>query len=324
MIRSLISGRYAHTADVVNSKIYVIGGNKQGTPLKEVEVFDISSNTWTPLSYSGTFHERFYHCASIVNDRIYLIGGEAYSNDTVSEVDVFDPASTSWSTLAATGSYTPRSEFSANIIDGKIYIIGGRTSNLELVESIEALDIASTTWIKLETSGPFISRYRHTAEVVDGKIYVIGGSTDTVNVFDPATNTWSIVETTGKFTKRTSLASAVVDGKIYAIGGHAPGAGELNTNEVFTPTKSDVDISEVNLSAISIFPNPSSDLVRITGLPDDTQTLRITDILGNPVLDVLNLQHTDVIVNVSKLSAGIYYIRIVSPGKATISKFVVQ
>jgi len=126
----------AFTANVVDGKIYAIGGfNDRGTRghrvLGDVEVFDPRTNTWSAPKTTGTFRARLLHTSGVIGKKIYIIGGTPNMVDPLTKdiVQVFDPATNSWSTPETSGTFTPRSYLSASVVGNKIYVIGGQDTS---------------------------------------------------------------------------------------------------------------------------------------------------------------------------------------------------
>ncbi len=67
-------------AVAINGKIYAMGGLQDSVGVTYItEEYDVASNKWKKVAYSGT--EREGHTASVVNNKIYTIGGwDRYSN----------------------------------------------------------------------------------------------------------------------------------------------------------------------------------------------------------------------------------------------------
>lgn len=186
-------------ANVVNGKIYCIGGKKYWgvdpfyQELNTTEVYDPARNTWTtkspmPIPVLGA-------ASAVLDGKIYVIGGSRHFQvgwdlATVVSNQVYDPEDDSWSTR----------------------------TGLPTAESYGAAEA---------TSGVTAPK----------KIYFVGGSNQTnysgaTYAYDPAGNAWSTVSSMP--TSRVYLAVAVVDDILYAIGGF-DGEKWLNVNEQYIP-----------------------------------------------------------------------------------------
>lgn len=180
-----------HSANVVDGKIYIMGGSKDGGAGNQmrhvltVEVYDPSTDTWLkmddmPKSRAGGF-------SSVVDGKIYLFGG----HQAKSRVDEYDPVTDTWTTKSEMP--TARNGLSTSKLDGKIYLIGGyipagmRFAGLTIVD---VYDPATNTWTT--ASDMPTGRLGAYTAVLDGKIYVFGGLPDwpseslgTVEIYDP-------------------------------------------------------------------------------------------------------------------------------------------
>jgi uncharacterized protein (TIGR02246 family) len=164
------TARGFHSANVVDGKIYVIGGSPrapfQGS-VPTVEVYEPATDTWTrknnmPSSRSAGF-------SSVVDGKIYCFGGYGRRR-----VDEYNPVTDTWTEKANMPTY--RTALSTSVVDGKIYTIGGYipgVSGYPGVTIVEVYDPATDTW----TTAPDMptGRFGPRTSVVDGKIYVIGG-----------------------------------------------------------------------------------------------------------------------------------------------------
>ena len=166
--------RSAHSADVVNGKIYVIGGWDGHTELSTVEEYDPATDTWTQKTNMPTARDDF--STGVVNGKIYAIGGtvvgEIWEGVPVflSSVEEYDPVTDTWTQKA--NMPTARDDFSASTVNGKIYVIGG-WEGTTFLPTIEEYDPVTGRWTEkanMPTAIPFLS-----TSAVNGYIYAIGG-----------------------------------------------------------------------------------------------------------------------------------------------------
>jgi N-acetylneuraminic acid mutarotase len=255
--------RLWHTSNVVDGKIYAIGGRATETLTTEYEPL---TDTWTTKTPMPT--ARFAHSTSVVDGKIYAIGGvTAAGTSGLSIVEEYDPVTDSWTSKAPMP--TARFGLATSVVDGKIYAIGGTGSSsfwADFRRTVEVYDPLTDTWSKkadMPTARAFFS-----TNAVDGKIYAIGGvlvtkaGLSTVEVYDPVTDTWTAK--TPMPTARHVHASAVVDGKIYVIGGGPEGGANhagpdgLSVVEAYDPamdtwtTKADIPEPRGLLSASAV------------------------------------------------------------------------
>jgi N-acetylneuraminic acid mutarotase len=183
------TSRGFHSANVVDGKIYVIGGSHEASPsykhVRTVEVYDPATDTWIQKGDMPRGIGAGY--SSVVDGKIYVFGG--YGGP--SRVDEYDPATDTWTQKSDMP--TKRHALSTSALDGKIYAIGGYVpgdSGYPGVATVEVYDPATDTW----TTAPDMptGRFGPRSSVVDEKIYVIGGEEywiesayGTVEEYDP-------------------------------------------------------------------------------------------------------------------------------------------
>jgi N-acetylneuraminic acid mutarotase len=209
-------------AEVVNGRIYVIGG--VWANLQKVEEYDPATDTWAVKADMPT--QRTGFATGVVNGKIYAIGGETslYASARAT-VEAYDPATDTWTQKGDMPS--PRTRSRASVVDGKIYVIGGGrggTASYPTVSTVEAYDPATDTWTRqadMPTARELLS-----TSVVDGKIYAIGGQRQdsvfqgvysTVEMYDPATDRWT--EKADMPLPRKVHSACVLNDIIYVFGG---------------------------------------------------------------------------------------------------------
>jgi len=177
----------------VDGKIYIIGGNSDGSSLNTTYIYDPSTGVWSMGANMPT--ARTAASATICDGKIYVIGGRVVETDEYLAVnEVYDPATNTWETRASMP--TARSKAGAACVEGKIYVIGGFDGS-KFYTINEVYDPATDTW---ETKASmFTPRNRMVTVVYKGYIYCIGGgqewynTTDANERYNPATNSWEVM-----------------------------------------------------------------------------------------------------------------------------------
>jgi len=143
---NMLMARSGHSTCVVNGKIYVIGGVKDGNSatISTVEEYDLATDTWTTKTGMQTPRSWFGICA--VNGKIYAIGGgKSVLGVGLSTVDEYDPVADTWTTKSDMP--TARYVLSASVVNGKIYAIGGKPRHgAAPLATVEEYDPEADTW----------------------------------------------------------------------------------------------------------------------------------------------------------------------------------
>jgi hypothetical protein len=193
--------RYDLGANVVNGKIYLVGGFESAsiasTYVQNVssinEVYDPSSDVWTkesplPVAVSD-------YASAVVDDKIYIIGN---SNENLTQI--YSPETDTWTYGApvpttSAGYYPGGAGATTGVFAQKrIYVLGGEEAGL------------------------------------------MGSSLGTTLIYDPENDTWS--SGTPMPTARSNVGVAVVNDVLYAIGGEINWGGYTGANEQYTPEES--------------------------------------------------------------------------------------
>ena len=123
--QSLNVARWGHSAEVVNGKIYVMGGCAEGIGpgLTSIEEYNPADNTWTEIGHMSFGRIGFGSC--VIGSKIYVVGGcgEEPTINVYGDVDVYDVESKSWSRLQSMPE--ERAYLSVSTLNNKIYAIGG-------------------------------------------------------------------------------------------------------------------------------------------------------------------------------------------------------
>jgi hypothetical protein len=170
---SLLTLRNGHTSQIVDSKLYVIGGvcsvkNISSDPTLvtityDMEIFDMKMNHWT-TGVDMKFY-RTNQCSCVIENKIYVFGGETIVQ-TLNLVEMFDTKTQTWHDLEPmpTGRHNahavvvpcfPRSD--GTIIMQKSYnkiLILGGTENISNINTIDEYDVSTNKWRTLELKLP--------------------------------------------------------------------------------------------------------------------------------------------------------------------------
>ncbi|MDD3140196.1 MAG: kelch repeat-containing protein [Lachnospiraceae bacterium] len=176
---SMSTSRYIFQTEVINGKIYAIGGLGpiDSYPLSSVEVYDPSIDTWTTLSSMSV--ARYDFQTEVINGRIYAIGGQISDETMLSSIEVYYPSIDMWVTLPSMDAV--RAGLQTEVIDDKIYAIGGEAFvdgyehgyNRDYLSSVEVYDSSTHTWSTITSMSDARSGFQ--TEIIDGTIYAFGG-----------------------------------------------------------------------------------------------------------------------------------------------------
>jgi len=137
---------------VADGKLYAVGGRRtsQATgevldlTIPEVDVYDVTTDTWTPLPPSGDLPtERAGTTTVTVNGHIIVMGGESGTQVPAhAEVEVLDPTAGTWQSLAPMN--VGRHGTQAIVHEGQIYLAAGsRTRGATEINSQERFTLPS-------------------------------------------------------------------------------------------------------------------------------------------------------------------------------------
>jgi N-acetylneuraminic acid mutarotase len=171
-------------ANIVNGKIYCIGGKKYWgvdpfyQELNATEVYDPILNYWAtrspmPIPVLGA-------ASAVLNGKIYIVGGSRHFQagwdlSTVNSNQVYDPENDAWSTR--TGLPNPESYAAAGATSGvtapkRLYFVGGssQTTYSSVTYVYDSVDDVWRTAASMTTSRVYLA-----VAVVDDVLYAIGG-----------------------------------------------------------------------------------------------------------------------------------------------------
>ena len=264
------------SADVVDGKIYIIGGCnfKLNAAYNSVYEYNPTSDTWKKKSDMPT--ARFLASATAVDGKIYVFGGASnLTGEAFSTLEIYDPSTDTW--IVKGSMPIRRSTHASSAVNGNIYIFSGGLKAGSVYKDILEYNPTSDTW-KSRASIP-TGRVGPAACSIGGKIYVLGGMNisnvrlSTVEEYDPALDTTNIV--------------SVKDGSNSEI----PTTFKLEQN----------------------YPNPFNPTTSIEYRVASTEyvTLKVYDVLGREVATLVNEEKPagtyEIKWNAENLSCGAYF-----------------
>jgi hypothetical protein len=237
---SMETPRYLHTATLLsNGKVLIAGGNSGAASLASVELFDPTSESFTPDGNLGT--PRDSHTATLLgNGSILIAGGQDGNGNVLLTAELFDPTTGS---STPTGNMTTwrRNHTATLLSNGKVLIAGGFDGAAAL-PTAELFDPSSGLFTPTGNMGT--ARQAHTAtRLPNGKVLVAGGSqTAAAELFNPSTGVFT---PTGNMTaaRFSQTATLLNDGTVLVVGGITADLYDPSS-ETFTATGSPTSLRE--------------------------------------------------------------------------------
>ena len=139
---------------------------------------------------------------------------------------------------------------------------------------------------------------------------------------------WSNVFT---FTVPTSAVSSAVRMRVrisYSTDGAIVPCGQSTYGEVedytVNITTSGASLLENDLSAITIYPNPSSDILNIdlSSANEEVKSISIVDITGKLIQTIDVLENANISLNVSSFASGLYHVKISSASNSIVRQII--
>ncbi|WAC94176.1 serine/threonine-protein kinase [Mycobacterium sp. Aquia_213] len=228
---------------VLNGKIWIMGGLRNGVALQTTESFDPKTGAWEtgpPLPIP------LHHAAAATFRGEVVVLGGASDNIADGSNKVFALRGGNWVELPPLTH--ARAAPAAAVAGDKLVAVGGQNAK-QLVPQTEVFD--GSSW---KDAADMPTPREHLAAVSDGTyVYTIGGrflSSDknsaALERFDPQSGQWT--KLVGMPTPRGSYGATYIDGRILAVGGEEP-TRVLNVVEMY-------DIAEGKWSTLPPMPTP--------------------------------------------------------------------
>ncbi len=243
-----------HAVEVVNGKLYVIGGLLNGAE-GMVQIYDPVANSWSlgaPMPWAGGSVS-----TAVIGGKIYAAGGIA-SAQTVDLCAVYDPVANTWTSKQSLPFHLGRNHAAGGTNGSRFFVFGGRgfgSGNNNTVangfDTVEIYDPIANTWITSADVGSTLAPLpigrggMGHAVYYQGEFYVMGGETlngpganaqntyDRVDVYNPVTNLWRLEAPMP--TARHGIWPVLFQSRIFVTGGGpSSGLSQSITTETFT------------------------------------------------------------------------------------------
>ncbi|XP_051191962.1 acyl-CoA-binding domain-containing protein 4 [Lolium perenne] len=247
------SARYKHAAEVVQDRLYVVGGSRNGRSLSDVQVFDFKTSKWSVLNPSRDssqfniennagnqpFPPLVGHSLVKWKNNLLVVAGSsrATASNKVS-VWLIDVETNSWSAVDTHGKVPiARVGQSVSLVGSRLVMFGGEDNKRRLLSDLHVLDLETMMWeeVTTEKGGP-APRYDHSAAVyADNYLLIFGGSSHStcfsdLYLLDLQSLEWSQPDTQGaNITPRSGHAGTMIDENWYIVGGGDNASGSTDT-----------------------------------------------------------------------------------------------
>ncbi|XP_051503645.1 attractin-like isoform X1 [Myxocyprinus asiaticus] len=187
-----VTGRYGHSLNLYEDKIYMYGGkiDSTGNVTSELWVFHTKNQSWVLLNprakeqYAVVGHSA--HTVQLQPDGsepvILVVFGHCPLYGYISQVQQYNIVENTWSVLETRGALVQGGYGHSSVFDPltrSIYIHGGykafSANKYGLAGDLYRYDVDKRMWSILRDSGFF--RYLHTSVMVGGNMLVFGGNT---------------------------------------------------------------------------------------------------------------------------------------------------
>jgi len=309
------------TADVINNKIYVVGGFPKGdTGSSLVHEYDPAGDSWTskkelPLRIG-------HHTTCVLNNKLYVFGGRLNEGaKKVFQAFVYDPVTDEWDSIAPMHNNQERCRAISCVYDTQMYVFGG----FELLNpniytnTAEKYDPDKDEWTVIKNMPVAWSPAANL--VYNDKIYLFGGDTasnfstltfgptERILEYDPIEDTWKEMEKLPF--KWNGNGEQLLGIDLYLLGGWNGTSLLANVWKYSLPLGIEELAGLPVVDPVSIYPNPfdtylTIDMKGITPI----QKIEILSLDGRLVKILDNFQGNSIIINRENLPSGLYFLRI--------------
>jgi PKD domain/Kelch motif/Galactose oxidase, central domain len=205
------------------NKIVFAGGQEAINYSSRVDIYDISTQTWTTAELCK---ERILIAAVSSGNKIFFAGGEIGDGTwPVDSVDIYDVGTNTW---AVSHLSTAGNSIAAAAVGDKVLFAGGDGgfTGPGRESRVDIYNLTTNNWSTATLSE--VKRGWHAAVSLNDKVYFAGGETwpnwtignygasSKIDIYDNTSNSWS---TGNLLTARMGLTGITANDKIYWAGG---------------------------------------------------------------------------------------------------------
>ena len=167
--------RYLHSCSLVGRKMYVWGGKGRTGLVRQMDIYDFDTETWTTGVADGI--ARYAHVAIPAGELIYYFGGrgidsdEDGSDDYLDSLEIYNTVKNLWIQGPSLG--IPLESAAASFVRDRIYVYGGTRNGDFFNNELYIYNIGSGIWRKGLSGG--LSRRNSRGVAFNNKLYFHGG-----------------------------------------------------------------------------------------------------------------------------------------------------
>ncbi|XP_057471623.1 acyl-CoA-binding domain-containing protein 4-like [Actinidia eriantha] len=244
--------RYKHAAAVVDEKLYISGGSRNGRYLSDIQVFDLKTLAWSTMNLSTELNadktkdslpqevllSSSGHSMMKWGNKLLLVGGHSKNISDSATVRFIDLESYHSGVMETSGKLpVARGGQSVTMVGSRLIMFGGEDKHRKLLNDVHVLDLETLTWDVLETTQtPPAPRFDHTAALhAERYLLIFGGCSHSIffndfHVLDLQTMEWSQPQLQGDLvTPRAGHAGITIDENWYIVGGGDNRSGAAET-----------------------------------------------------------------------------------------------
>ncbi|RVW97733.1 Acyl-CoA-binding domain-containing protein 6 [Vitis vinifera] len=191
------SARYKHAAAVVDEKLYISGGSRNGRYLSDVQVFDLRSLAWSALklkmesnadkveenNLQEVFPATSGHNMIKWGNKLLILGGHSKNSSDGVTVRAIDLETQQCGVIKTSGKVpVARGGQSVTLVGSRLIMFGGEDRSRHLLNDVHVLDLDTMTWDVVEaTQTPPAPRFDHTAAVhAERYLLIFGGCSHSI------------------------------------------------------------------------------------------------------------------------------------------------